>query len=212
MTLRLHHSPMACSLASRFALAESGLDHEIVVVRTRTGEHLTEAYGRINPRRKVPALETGGGVVTESSAILPLIADLAPDAGLLPSDPIARAQAQSWIGFLASTVHPAFTRSMFPERFTTDADGAEGVRGGALEALASALSSIDAHLAGREHLLDAFSVCDLYLTVFLLWRRGPALAGRLPDLPNLDAFQQRVLARPAVAAALGEDMKAMAGG
>jgi len=203
---------MACSLASRFALAESGLDHEIVVVRTRTGEHLTEAYGRINPRRKVPALETGGGVVTESSAILPLIADLAPDAGLLPSDPIARAQAKSLICFLASTVHPAFTRSMFPERFTTDADGAEGVRGGALEALASALSSIDAHLAGREHLLDAFSVCDLYLTVFLLWRRGPALAGRLPDLPNLDAFQQRVLARPAVAAALGEDMKAMAGG
>ncbi len=212
MTLRLHHSPMACSLASRFALAESGLAHEIVVVRTRDGEHLTEAYGQINPRRKVPALETDGGVVTESSAILPLIADLAPERGLLPADPVARAQAQSWIGFLASTVHPAFTRSMLPERFTTDADGAEGVRAAALEALSSALASIETHLAGREHLLDAFSVCDLYLTVFLLWRRGPALAGRLPDLPNLDAFQQRVLARPAVAAALGEDMKAMAGG
>lgn len=212
MTLRLHHAPMACSLASRFALAESGLDHEIVVVRTRDGEHLTEAYGRINPRRKVPALETDGGVVTESSAILPLIADLAPERGLLPTGPVARAQAQSWMGFLASTVHPAFTRAMFPERFTTDADGAEGVRGAALEALSSALTSIDAHLAGREHLLDAFSVCDLYLTVFLLWRRGPALAGRLPDLPNLDAFQQRVLARPAIAATLGDDMKLMAGG
>ncbi len=116
------------------------------------------------------------------------------------------------MGFLASTVHPAFTRSMFPERFTTDANGAEGVRGAALEALSSALTSIDAHLAGREHLLDAFSVCDLYLTVFLLWRRGPALAGRLPDLPNLDAFQQRVLSRPAIAATLGDDMTLMAGG
>jgi len=210
--LKLHHSPMACSLASRFALAEAGLDHEIAVVRTRDGEHLTEAYGRINPRRKVPALETDGGVVTESAAILPLIADLAPDARLMPTGPVARAQAQAWIGYMASTVHPVFTRAMFPERFTTSPEGAEGVREASLEALSAALSSIEAHLADREFILDAFSVCDLYLTVFLLWRQGPALAGRLPELPNLDAFQQRVLARPAIAATLGDDMILMAGG
>lgn len=212
MTLTLHHSPMACSLASRFALAEAGLAHEIAVVRTRDGEHLTEAYGRINPRRKVPALATDQGVLTESSAILQYIAALAPEAGLLPTDPFAKAQAQSWIGYLASTVHPAFSSAMFPERFTADPEGAEALRTKSLETLTTALSSIEAHLAGRETLLDAFSVCDLYLTVFLLWRRGPALAGRLPDLPNLDAFQQRVLARPAIAATLGDDMRLMAGG
>jgi hypothetical protein len=34
----------------------------------------------------------------------------------------------------------------------------------------------------------------------------------LPPLPNLDAFQQRMLARPALAAILGEEMKLMAEG
>lgn len=212
MTLKLHHSPMACSLASRFALAEAGIEHEIAVVRTRDGEHLTEAYGRINPRRKVPALETADGVLTESSAILQYVAELAPDRGLMPADPFQRAQARSWIGYLASTVHPAFTAAMFPERMTATGEGAEGIRTKALENLTTALSSIDAHLAGREFLLDGLTAADLYLTVFLLWRRGPALAGRLPDLPNLDAFQQRVMGRPAIAATLGDDMRLMAGG
>ena len=82
--LRLHHAPMACSLASRFALAEAGLAHEVAVVRTARGENRNEAYLRVNPRGKVPALETDQGVITESTAILPFIADLAPEADLLP--------------------------------------------------------------------------------------------------------------------------------
>jgi glutathione S-transferase len=94
--LRLHHAPMACSLASRFALALSGLPHEIAVVRTTRGEQKTPAYLRINRRGKVPALETDQGVLTESTAILPYIADLAPDAGLMPAaGTFQRAQAQS---------------------------------------------------------------------------------------------------------------------
>ncbi len=212
MTLKLHHSPMACSLASRFVLAETGLDHELVVVRTRAGEHLTEAYGRINPRRKVPALETDAGVLTESAAILPYLAGLAPERSLMPTEPFAHARARSWLAFLSSTVHPAFTGSMFPERFTADPAGAEPVRTRFLENLGAALAFVDAHLDGREHLLDTFSVCDLYLTVFLLWRRNPAVGERLPALPNLDGFQQRVLARPAIAATLGDDMRLVAGG
>ena len=76
--------------------------------------------------------------------------------------------------------------------------------------LTTALEELDAHLAGREFMLDAFSVCDLYLLVFLLWRGAPALAGRLAPSPNLDQFQQRMLARPALAAILGEEMKSMA--
>ena len=69
--LRLHHAPMACSLATRFTLAEAGLPHDIAIVRTARGENRTAAYLAINPRGKVPALETDDGVLTESTAILP---------------------------------------------------------------------------------------------------------------------------------------------
>lgn len=210
MTLRLHHAPMACSLASRLALAESGLPHEVAIVRTSRGENRADAYLRINPRGKVPALETDAGVLTESTAILPFIADRAPQAGLLPpAGSFERAAAQSWLSFLSSTVHAAFTGVLRPEGF--EGCDPSAIRSVHRQRLADGLAVLDAHLAGRDWILEAFSLCDLYLLVFLLWRRSPAAAG-LPDFANLDAFQQRILARPGLAALIGEDMKLMAGG
>jgi len=197
MTLRLHHSPLACSLASRLALMEAGLDHDIVFVRTDRGEQRSEAYRAINPRGQVPALETDAGVLTESNAILPYIADLAADRRLLPpAGTYARAEAQAWLSYLSSTVHAAYGGLIKPEHAS--------LRDVYLAQLADALQAIDAHLDGREWLLDEFSVCDLYLLVFCVWR---VMAGSLPPLPNLDAFQQRMLARPGIAPTIGEEMR-----
>jgi len=197
MTLRLHHSPVACSLASRLALMEAGLEHEIVLVHTTRGDQKADAYRRINPRGQVPALETPEGVITESTAILPYIADLAPGKALLPPPgSFERAQAQAWLGYLSSTVHAAYGGLLRPDF--------AAVREACHAQLVSALQAIDAHLEGREYLLDRFSVCDLYLLVFSLWR---VIAGPLPALPNLDAFQMRMLARPGIGPTIGEEMR-----
>ncbi len=211
MTLTLFHAPLSCSLASRLALLESGLPHEIKVVHTTTGENLTEAYARINPRRKVPALMTAEGVITETTAILPYIADQAPARALLPPPgTYGRAEAQAWLGFLSSTVHAAFTPAMFPERTVSDPAASEALRAGALEGLVKGLAELDRHLAARAFLLDAFSLCDLYALVFCLWRGGPLLAGRLPSFDALDAYQARLLGRPGLMAVIGQDMAARA--
>lgn len=201
MMLRLHHAPMACSLASRFALVEAGVPHEVAVVRTWAGENKTDVYRLINPRGQVPALQTDDGVLTESTAILPYIADLAPEKQLFPAcGTFARAQGQAWLSFLSSTVHASFAAAMFA------AEGSEA-QAVATKRLTTALQDVDSHLADRDHLLDTFSICDLYLLVFLLWRASPALAGKLPPLPNLDRLQQKLFARPGLMAIVGEDMK-----
>lgn len=201
--LRLHHAPMACSLASRLALAESGLPHEIAVVRTWAGENKTEAYLAINPRGKVPALETDRSVITESTAILPFIADLAPDKGLLPAaGTFERAEAQSWLSFLSSSLHVSLAAAMFPG---PGADN-DAAREAALGRVVAAFGDAEAHLEGRDFLLGGFSLCDLYLFVFCLWRAAPALAGRLPAFPNLDRLQQAISGRPGVGAILMEEM------
>ncbi|PZQ58342.1 MAG: glutathione S-transferase [Phenylobacterium zucineum] len=202
--LRLHHAPMACSLASRFALIAAGLQHEVAIVHTTRGEQLTEAYRRINPRGKVPALETDQGVLTESTAILPFIADLAPEARLFPlAGTFARAEAQAWLSFLSSSLHTAMRAAMAP---APGCDTPEAMAA-AVARVAGLLGEIDAHLAGRDSLTDTFGVCDLYLGVFLLWRAAPGLAGQLPVFPNLDRFQQGLFSRPALAAIVGEEMR-----
>jgi len=202
--LRLHHAPLACSLASRLALLESGLPHEIAFVDTARGEQKSPAYLRINPRGQVPALETDDGVLTESSAILPYIADLAPEKRLFPQPgTFARAKGQSWLSFLSSALHASLSRAMF------SAQGGDSPQAqqAALERVGAAFLDVDRHLEGRDHLLDDFSVCDLYLLVFGLWRMAPALAGKTPPLPNLDRFQQLHLARPGFGAILAEEMQ-----
>jgi len=200
----LYHSPMTCSLASKLALVEAGLDHEVHYVRTYRDEHHAPDYLALNPAGKVPALSVDGVIVSESSAILPLIADLAPEAGLLPTEKIARAQAQSTLSFLSSSLHSQFRASMFPERSAGTGD-IEAVRTVAMELLPKALLLLEGRVAGKGQLLDQFSICDIYLTVFLLWRGHPVLQGKLPDTPCLDALKDRVLARPGLQAALDED-------
>jgi glutathione S-transferase len=201
--LRLFHAPMACSLASRFGLVEAGVPHDVQVVRTWKGENKTDSYLQINPRGKVPALQTDEGILTESTAILPYIADLATEKGLFPkAATFARAKAQAWLSFLSSTVHVAYASALF-----LPADATTEVRAVAMDKLAAALKEMDAHLEGRDTILDGLSVCDLYLAVFSLWRAAPALSGGLPAFPNLDRFQQAILARPGLMGIVGEDMK-----
>jgi glutathione S-transferase len=85
-------------------------------------------------------------------------------------------------------------------------DSAEA-QAAALARVSGAYQDVDAHLAGRNSLLPAFSVCDLYLLVFSLWRVAPALAGKLPPLPNLDRVQQNLLARPGLGVIVAEEMQ-----
>ena len=202
--LVLYHAPLACSLASRLALHESGLPHKIEFVHTTRGEQNAASYQRINPRQQVPALVTDNGVLTESTAILPYIADLVPEKGLLPSaDAFARARAQSWLSFLSSTVHAAFGAAAMPK---AGADNDTALNA-AIERLAKAYRDVDTHLDGKDHLLESFSVCDIYLSVFALWRSAPAVAGKLPSFSNIDRLQQSVLGRPGYLAIIGEEVK-----
>ncbi len=71
------------------------------------GEQHTPQYREINPAGLVPALETDDGqVLTQSLAIIEYLDEVLPGAPLLPSDPLARAQARSLALAVACEIHP----------------------------------------------------------------------------------------------------------
>jgi glutathione S-transferase len=53
-----------------WALQELGLDYRVEPIQSRTGETLTSAYTALNPRQKIPCLQDGELVISESAAIL----------------------------------------------------------------------------------------------------------------------------------------------
>ncbi|MBW8902909.1 MAG: glutathione S-transferase N-terminal domain-containing protein, partial [Bradyrhizobium sp.] len=81
----LYFSPLACSLATRIALYEAGVDANYLEVdpKTKVVQNDRSDFRAVNPLGLVPALRTDDGLVlTENAAILQYVADRFPDAGM----------------------------------------------------------------------------------------------------------------------------------
>jgi glutathione S-transferase len=184
-------------MASHIALEEAGARYQTRLVDEEAGEQRSEAYLRINPRGKVPALQLAdGSVLVENIAIQTYIARTHPTARLLPDDPEDEAHALSLMAFFASTVHPAFSHFYAPGRFTDDVSGGSGMKAKGLQSFTGHCRDIDALLAGQEWFLDRFSTVDCYGFVFYRWGLLAGLS--MTDLPNYTAHKNRMLARAPV--------------
>ncbi len=96
------------SLATEAALKEAGADYEIIPVNIRAGEQHEAEYGRINPRRQVPALALpDGSVMTEGAAILLHIADVHQQSRLAPPPMSAKTRRASVRRFPCAVEAPA---------------------------------------------------------------------------------------------------------
>lgn len=91
------------SLRTWLILKQSGLAFtETLIPLNQPGYQ--EAIRKRNPSGTVPALVTEQGVIAESLAIAETIAEMAPDAGLWPADPFARAMARA----VSAEMHAGF--------------------------------------------------------------------------------------------------------
>jgi glutathione S-transferase len=192
--LTLYYAPGACSMAAHIVLEESGEKYTPQRVDLAKGEQKTEAYLKIHPLGRVPALRLDNGEpLSENTAILPY---LGKRFGLWPTDASAEAKALSLIGFFASSVHPAHAHVGRPERYTADASAHPGLKAMGLKTFHGYLKQTDEMLNGREWLSDRYSVLDPYAFVFYTW--GVRRELPMGDLKNYTAFKDRMLERPAV--------------
>jgi glutathione S-transferase len=193
--LTLYYAPGACSMAAHIVLEEAGEKYEPRRVDLAKGEQRTEAYLKIHPLGRVPALGgiDGGAPLTENTAILPY---LGKRYKLWPTDPLAEARALSLIGYFASSVHPAHAHISRPERYATDKGHFPDIQEQGRKTFHSYLKQIDGMLAGRQWMSDQYSVLDPYAFTFYTWgiRRELPMA----EFKSYAAHKDRMLARPAV--------------
>lgn len=198
---KLYIAPGACSLGTQIVVRELDLPVEIIKVKLRDPE---SAIRRINPLGKVPSLVLDDGtLITENSAILPYLADLKPEGGLLASvGSSERAQIQSWVAFAAAEIHAgAFRITNRGAQWLTDESAQEQLKNQGKVLLRKAFEHVDTHLAGREWLVgERFTLADAYVGVFVRWL--DRFGDEFKDLANLQRFKAQYLARPSVIAAL----------
>jgi glutathione S-transferase len=200
--LELYFSPFACSLASRIALLEAGIEARYRRVDLKTKRVLDEDadFLAVSPKGQVPVLRfEDGTALTEGAAVLQRIADLKPESQLAPPPENAlRYALQEWLNFVATEIHKAF---LYP---TFLWDTPDGVRAHARTRIPRTLDVVAGHLKQSPHLLcERFSVADAYLiwALTLMPLAGIDLAG----WPALGAYLDRMQRRPSVADALATE-------
>lgn len=197
----LYFAPLACSLASRIALYEAGLDAQFIEVGLAAKQLKSGAdYRPVNPKGQVPALKLETGeVLTEGPAILQYIADLAPDSRLAPrAGTLERVKLQAWLSYIGSEIHKGIFYLLFNPTVPAEA------KAFAKSQLPAKYDHLNQHLEDRTWLQDEFSIADAYLIVTLGWAN--AIGVDLAPWPNLASYRDRALQRPAVAKAFGEEM------
>lgn len=194
--MKLYYAPAACSLAPHIIIREAGLD--VALDKVSFGKERLTQDGRnfydINPQGAVPALELDSGeVLTEAQVLLQYLATQAPSKNLAPAEGFDRWRLLETLNFIATELHKG-TSPLFrnPNEETAAAVKAN---------LTNRYKLLEQKLGDKDYLVGRFSIADAYAFVVLNWARRFDVA--VPA--KLQAYFERVRARPAVRQALEEE-------
>lgn len=200
MTYTLYYSPGTASMAVHWMLLELGVPFETVRLDFDAAEQRDPAYLKLNPAGRVPTLVVDGQPYSESAALLLLLAERHPDAGLAPAprDP-QRARWLETMVWLANTVLPAMRDWFYADKDGAPA-GAEAVRALARSRLEAAWPRLAERFTdGRAYLFgDTPGAADFLAAMLLRWSRNmphpanqqPALAAYLARMGGLRSYEE----------------------
>jgi glutathione S-transferase len=200
--MKLFYAPGTISLATLITLIETDAEFDPIRVNFYEKEQTKPEYLAINPKGRVPALVTDTGILTETAALITYIAELYPNANLIPSDPFERAKMNEMLSYLASTVHINHAHKLRGYRWASKQssfdDMKEKVAGNILESF----GLIEETLETGPWIIGAqYTVADAHLYTIASWLENDGVPQS--KLPNVKAHFERMSERPAVIKAHG---------
>jgi glutathione S-transferase len=192
------------TMRAHWMLHELELAYERRPIGSRSGETQTPEYIRLNPSRKIPTLQDGDFVISESAAIVSYLAETygASKDLLLPTGGRERARYYEWCFFImmeldANTLY-IIRRHEDLKDIYGDAPNAVKAARRCLEEQAHAAARRLAASGGEFALGERFSAADVLLTTCLTGAVRRDIV--LPDA--LREYMKRTTARPAYQRAL----------
>ncbi|MDP2309203.1 MAG: glutathione S-transferase family protein [Pseudomonadota bacterium] len=190
--MKLYFNPQSRATITKWMLDECGATYELVPVDFATREHKAPAFLAVNPAGKLPAMVDGDVRMFENAAICLYLADKFPDAHLAPPlDSPERGRYLSLMVYSTSQLEPAMGDALLkletpPSRGWTTFDVARSV--------------VEQELGDKPYLLGEFTAADIMIGSMFIWMRR---FGGPKESPRLEAYVDRLLARPHAAAVRG---------
>ena len=208
--IQLYSFPTPNGVKVSIALEELGLPYEAHAVIIGKNESRTPEFLSLNPNGKIPAIidpdGPGGRAIGlfESGAILLYLAE--KTGRLIPSDAARRHETIQWLFFQMAGVGPMFGQVGYFNKFAGREIEDKRPLNRYAEESRRLLGVMEGRLDGRRWFMDEeYTIADI---AHLGWVRNligfydaGALVG-MKDFPNVQAWLERGLARPATQAGL----------
>jgi glutathione S-transferase len=207
--MRIYDSLGPNPRALRMFLLEKGITIPTIPVDLLGAENRRPPYTDRNPGGQVPALELDDGrVLGETVAIFEYLEERHPKPPLIGTTPEERAETRMWQRRVEMNItehlYNAFRYSeglaLFQTRMRVLPEAADGLKA----IVRDKLAWLDALMAGKQFIAgNRFTIADIILYAALDF--GSTVGQPLdPALGNLNAWMQRVAARPSATASLHE--------
>lgn len=192
----LYYAPGSASMVVHLALVEIGAPFELRRLDFSQREQRDPAYLQLNPQGVVPTLIIDGKPRTESAALLIMLAERYPQAGLMPpAGTPERDEWLQWVVYLSNSLASAFRLWFYPADLGA-ATMASEVKAGLQRKIESIWDTVNAHLVAHGPYLvnGQFSGADLLLAMLMRWSRNMPRPATL--WPALKTLADAVRARP----------------
>lgn len=193
----LYHSPMSRSTRVVWLCEELGIPYRLETIELFSAAMKTPEYLSVNPLGKVPAIDDGGFVLWETSAILQYL-DAKYGGGQLmpPRDTQAGAMAIQWLDYAESPLTVIMGEIAAHGGALPEAQRIPALVERGKDVAEELVGVVEQGLGDQQWILgDRFSAADITLVfaLFIADHLGYVTA----DTPRLRAYLDRAMARPA---------------
>lgn len=182
------------AFAVHVALEETNAVYDVTWINFADGDQLKPDYLAINPKRRVPALVTPDGVLTETPALLEYIAETR--GALMPDDIMARARVRELMAYLAATMHVNHAHGVRGARWADAPASFEDMAAKVPQTMAESCAYLEGQLPDGGWITQDFSIADIHLYTVCRWLTGDGVD--ITAYPKLAAHFAATAARDAV--------------
>lgn len=197
MAIKLYDAvPSSNSDRVKIALHEKGLPYERTTLVLAKKDQKRPAFLKLNPYGKVPVIDDAGRVLFESCIINEYLDEKYPNPPLMPKDPYLRGRGRVLVDYALNYTHEPYW-ALRGEMLKAANERNAAVIAAKHRSLRELLQYLEADLAGKPYFLGEFSLTDIALVPRAL-RMEAYGALPAPALPGLNAWLERMKARPSV--------------
>lgn len=197
MAIRLYDAvPSSNSDRVKIALHEKGLPYERTTLVLANKDQKRPEFLKLNPYGKVPVIDDGGNILFESCIINEYLDEKYPAPPLMSKDPYLRGRGRVLIDYALNYLHEPYW-ALRGEMLKPEAQRDPAILTRTRSKLAELIQYLESALGEKPCFLGDFGLTDIAIVPRAL-RMEAYGALPAPSLPRLNAWLERIKARPSV--------------